>query len=318
MRNRRRRIGDVGEHRWLRTLLDALASVGGGRVLVGPGDDAAVLGPERRPWAVTTDAQREGVHFRAGWMSWPMLGRRAFRVSASDLAAMGANPRAALLALEVPRHLEVRALSAFVRAFAAEGRRHGAPLVGGDVSGGPRFGATVTLLGVLPGRAATRAGARPGDAVFVTGRLGAAAWAIRERRAGRVARIPLPPVRLGAGVTLARLASAMLDVSDGVVQDLGHLCRASRVGAVLEIDRLPLEPACRRLGRPGRLLAATGGEDYELLFTVPPSRLARLERAHLGCRITRIGTIVRGGRVALVDAQDRPVRRGRAGFDHFR
>lgn len=286
--------------------------------MVGPGDDAAVLAPERRPWVVTTDAQREGVHFRAGWMSWPSLGRRAFRVNASDLAAMGGVPRAALLALEVPRHLEVRELSAFVRAFAAEGRRYGALLVGGDVSAGPRFGATVTLLGVLPGRAITRAGARPGDALFVTGQLGAAAWALRERRAGREVRFPLPPMRLGAGVMLARLASAMLDVSDGLVQDLGHLCRASRVGAVLEIDRLPLDAACRRLGPPGRLLAATGGEDYELLFTVPPARLARLERARLGCRVTRIGTVVQGGGVTVVDSRGRTVRPRRAGFDHFR
>jgi thiamine-monophosphate kinase len=119
-------------------------------------------------------------------------------------------------------------------------------------------------------------------------------------------------------VALAPLASAMLDVSDGVVQDLGHLCRASRVGAVLEIDRLPLAAACRHFGRRGRLLAATGGEDYELLFTVPPAHLARLGRARLGCRITRIGTIVRGRRVELVDVRGRPVRQRRAGFDHFR
>jgi thiamine-monophosphate kinase len=286
-------------------------------VSIGPGDDAAVLAPERRPWVVTTDAQRAGVHFRVGWLSWGGLGRRAFRVAVSDLAAMGAAPRAALLALEVPRRFEVRSLSAFVRGFAAEGRRHGAALVGGDVSAGPCFGATATLLGVLRGRAVTRGGARPGDAVFVTGRLGAAAWAVRERRAGRRARLPLPPVRLEAGVALAPVASAMLDVSDGLLQDVTHLCRASGVGAVLELDRLPVIPACRRLGRSGRLLAATGGEDYELLFTVPRAGLPRLARARLGCAITRIGTIVPGRRVELVDAEGRLVRCRRAGFDHF-
>jgi thiamine-monophosphate kinase len=317
MRTRRRRIGDVGEHRWLQALLGGLASVRGGRVLIGPGDDAAVLRAERRPWAVTTDAQREGVHFRAGWMSWARLGRRAFRVNASDLAAMGALPRAALLALEVPRYLETDALAAFVRGFAAEGRRSGGLLVGGDVSVGPRFGATVTLLGVLPGRAVTRAGARPGDAVFVTGRLGTAAWAVRERRAGRAAPVPLPPSRLPTGAALAPLASAMLDVSDGLVQDLGHLCRASRVGAVLELDRLPVAAACRTLGRRGHLLAATGGEDYELLFTVPATHLPRLARAHAGCRVTRIGTVVRGAGVTLRDDDGRTVHASRGGFDHF-
>jgi thiamine-monophosphate kinase len=315
----RRLIGDLGEHRWLRGMLGGLASVGRTTgVLIGPGDDAAVLRGERRPWVVTTDAQRAGVHFRAGWFSWRDLGRRTFRVTASDLAAMGAAPRAALLALEVPRRFEVRALTAFARGFAAEGRRHGAPLVGGDVTAGPCFGATATVLGVLPGRAVGRGGARPGDAVFVTGRLGAAAWSVRERRAGRRVRLPLPPVRLAVGVGLAPLASAMLDVSDGLLQDTAQLCRASGVGAVLELDRLPVAPACGRLGRPGRVLAATGGEDYELLFTVPRARLRRLERVRLGCTITRIGTIVPGRRVALVDGAGRPVAWRRAGFDHFR
>lgn len=314
----RRRIADIGEHRWLQGLLGGLSSVGGmAGVSIGPGDDAAVLRPDRRPWVVTTDAQRAGVHFRAGWLSWGGLGRRTFRVAVSDLAAMGATPRAALLALEVPRRFEVAALSAFVGGFAAEGRRHGGMLVGGDVSAGPCFGATATLLGVLGGRAVMRSGARPGDAVFVTGRLGAAAWAVRARRAGRRVRLPLPPVRLQAGAALASVASAMLDVSDGLLQDLGHLCRASRVGAVLELERLPVVAACRRLGRPGRVLAATGGEDYELLFTVPRSRLPRLARTRLGCAITRIGTIVPGRRVALVDAEGRRVGSRRAGFDHF-
>jgi thiamine-monophosphate kinase len=315
----RRRVADVGEHRWLRTLLAALGPIAGRQgIVVGPGDDAAVLRPGRRPWVVTTDAQREGVHFRAGWLSWTALGRRAFRVNASDLSAMGSLPRAALLALEVPARFEAAALTAFVRSFAAEARRHGASLVGGDVSAAPRFGAVVTLLGVLPGRAARRNAARPGDAVFVTGRLGAAAWAVRARRAGRRAPLPLPPVRLAAGRALASLAGAMIDVSDGVLQDLGHVCRASGVGAELRLDRLPVTPSWRRLGRRGRLLAATGGEDYELLFTVPQARLARLARAALGCRVTRIGTIVRGRGVRVLDAGGRPLHVPHGGFDHFR
>jgi thiamine-monophosphate kinase len=315
----RRRIGEVGEHRWLRGLLDTVGSRQRARhVLIGPGDDAAVLRGERRPWVVTTDAQREGVHFRAGWAPWSGLGRRAFRVNASDLAAMGAVPRAALLALEVPRRMMVRDLSAFVRGFATEGRRLGAPLVGGDVSGGSRFGATVTLLGVLPGRAVTRAGARPGDVLFVTGHLGATAWAVRERRAGRRSRLPMPPIRLQTGIALAGIASAMLDVSDGVVQDLHHLCRASRVGARLEIDQLPLAPGWRRAGARGRVLAVTGGEDYELLFTVPPGRLRRFARTALGCTVTRIGTIVPGQGVRAIDGHGRSVRIRHAGFDHFR
>ena len=316
MTRSRRRIAEVGEHRWLRQLIGTLGRAGAG-VWIGPGDDAAVLRPERRPWVVTTDAQRAGVHFRAGWWSWRDLGRRTFLVAASDVAAMGAAPRAALLALEVPRRFDTAALSAFVRGFAAEGRRHRGSLIGGDVSAGPRFGATATVLGIPSGRVVTRAGARAGDAIFVTGRLGATAWAVRQRRRGRRLRMPLPPARFAAGTALAPLASAMIDVSDGLVQDMGHLCHASRVGAVLELDRLPVAALCRRLGRRGRLLAATGGEDYELLFTVPAARLARLARTRPGCRITRIGSVVRGSGVTLRDADGRTVRVSHGGFDHF-
>jgi thiamine-monophosphate kinase len=318
MRPRRRRIEDVGEHRWLRHLLGTLSSPRASHVLIGPGDDAAVLRSDSAPWVVTTDAQREGVHFRAGWASWPTLGRRAFRVAVSDLAAMGAAPRAALLAVEVPRHMDVGALTGFVRGFAAEGRRRGAPLVGGDVSAAPRFGATMTLLGVLRGRAVTRTGARPGDILFVTGRLGATAAAVRRLRAGQRTRLPMPPDRLQAGLALAPIASAMLDVSDGLLQDLGHLCSASRVGAVLELERLPLASACGSTGRRGRVLAATGGEDYELLFTVSPARVARLADAQLGCAVTRIGTIHRGRGVQVLDARGRSERIRHPGFDHFR
>jgi thiamine-monophosphate kinase len=312
------KVRQIGEHGWLRAVLPHLAAAARRRdVLVGPGDDAAVLASAGRPLVLTTDALREGVHFRSGWAPWPLLGRRAFRANASDLAAMGAVPRAALLALDVPPAMPVRALTAFVRGFAADARRHGAALVGGNVSRGARFGATVTLLGTLPGPAVTRDGARPGDTIFVTGRLGAAAFAVRALRAGRAGRLPLPPVRLRAGVRLASLASAMLDVSDGLVQDLGHLCRASHVAARRDLALVPCVPEAVRLGRAGRLVAATGGEDYELVFTVPAANLGRLARARLGCAVTPIGVIERGRSVRVVDA-GRAVRVGRVGFDHLR
>jgi thiamine-monophosphate kinase len=304
-----------GEHRWLRRLLAGLEG-SSSAVPVGPGDDAAVLRAERRPFVVTTDALHEGVHFRRGWASWPVLGRRALRASLSDLSAMAAAPRASVLALGVPRGMAAHDLHAFARAYAAEGRRHGAPLVGGNVSRAARFAATSTVLGVLPGTAVTRAGARPGDALFVTGSVGGMAAAVRARRANRRAALPLPPVRVAAGLALAGIASAMIDVSDGIVQDLGHVCRASRVGAEVDLSRLPLAASCRRLGAAGRILAATGGEDYELLFTVPTARLRRLAAARLGCRVTRIGTILPGRRVRL-RAGARVVRVRHEGFDHF-
>jgi thiamine-monophosphate kinase len=142
------------------------------------------------------------------------------------------------------------------------------------------------------------------------------AAAVRARRAGRRVPLPLPPVRVSAGLALAGIASAMIDVSDGIVQDLGHVCRASRVGAEVDLARLPLAASCRPLGAAGRILAATGGEDYELLFTVPAGRLRQLAAARLGCRVTRIGTILPGRLVRVRDGE-RMVRLRREGFDHF-
>jgi len=318
-----RRLRELGEHGWIARLVRRLAAPRHDRrVLVGPGDDAAVLRAGRRPLLFTTDTLIEGIHFRAGWAPPAALGRRAFRVSASDLAAMGGVPAFALLALEAPGRMGVGELDALVRGFAVAARRSGARLVGGNLAAGPHLAITVALLGESPGRVVTRAGARPGDALYVTGALGAAGLAVERLKAGRRARLPDPPLRLRAGRLLATVAHAMIDVSDGLVQDLGHLCRASGVVAEVEVERLPLAPACRRaLGRAAHALAATAGEDYELVVAVPRAReraLARL-RPRLGCRVTRIGRLVAGRpAVRMLDRAGRPLHLGRPGFDHFR
>jgi thiamine-monophosphate kinase len=234
---------------------------------------------------------------------------------------MGGRPLAAVLALEVPRGTRASTLDGLVDAFAAAARRHGAALVGGNVARGRQLGVVATLLGIAGPRLVTRAGARPGDAVFVTGTLGGTAAAVRARRAGRTVPLPRVPDRVRAGALVARVASAMIDVSDGLAQDVGHLCRASRVAAQLDAARIPIGAACRRLGRSALAAAVTGGEDYELCFTVPPSALARLAalEPRLGCRVTRIGRIERGRpRVRIVDAAGDPIPLARAGFDHFR
>jgi thiamine-monophosphate kinase len=168
----------------------------------------------------------------------------------------------------------------------------------------------------------TRAGAHVGDGVYVTGALGAMGAAVRALVAGRRGRLPAVPDRGAVGPQLAGVASAMIDVSDGLVQDLGHVCRASGVGAVVEAARLPVAASCRRaLGARAAVFAATAGEDYELLFTVSPRRAGALSRiaSRLGCRVTRIGTIVAGRpAVRLVDAGGRAIVPPRGGFDHFR
>jgi thiamine-monophosphate kinase len=318
-----RRLRDVGEHAWLATLVRRLARVPGERrVLLGPGDDAAVVRVGDTRVVLTIDALVEGVHFRSRWLSPAALGRRAFAISASDVAAMGARPSWALLALEAPPRTAVAAVDAIVGGFAAAARRAGASLVGGNLSAGPHLALAAVVVGTVQGRIATRSGARPGDRLYGTGTLGGAGLAVRRLATGRAGRLASPPARLAAGERLAVVASAMIDVSDGLVQDLRHVCRASGVGAEVELARLPLAAACRRaFGRGAPAFAATAGEDYELLFTLPPTRVAALGRIvpRLGCRVTCIGRIVAGRpTVRTLDAQGRPARLGRHGFDHFR
>jgi len=166
----------------------------------------------------------------------------------------------------------------------------------------------------------TRAGARPGDGLYVTGTLGGAGLAVRRLSARRRGRLPDPPLRVRAGTLLARVARAMIDVSDGLVQDVGHLCRASGVAAEIDAALLPLAAGLRRtFGTRAAAFAATAGEDYELVAAVPPSSERALARLDLGCPLTRIGRLVAGKpTVRLRDATGRPLALGRAGHDHFR
>src|SRR5262249_23394538 len=165
-----RRLRDVGEHAWIARLLrDLNGHRRRGRIVVGPGDDAALVRPGRRALLLTTDALIENGHFRAGWASPAALGRRAFRVSVSDLAAMGGTPAFALLSLEAPPRLAVRSLDALVRGFATAARASGATLVGGNVAASSHLAITVALVGEAPARVVTRAGGRAGDALYLTG-----------------------------------------------------------------------------------------------------------------------------------------------------
>ena len=313
------RLGDLGEHAWIAALLRRLAPAARRHgVLVGPGDDAAAVRLGARPILLTNDCLIEGVHFRRGWLTPAALGRRAFGASVSDVAAMGGQARFALLAIEAPPHVTQAYLDGVVRGFRAAAARAGARLVGGNLAAGRRLALTTTVVGTAPGPVVTRAGARPGDELWVTGVLGASGLAVRRLRAGRRVAWPAPPLRLRAGMALARVAHAMIDVSDGLAQDLGHLCRASRVGAEVLLDDLPVAPEARRaLGARATRFAAAAGEDYELLVAMPASARARL--GSLGCRLTRIGSVPTGPpRPRFLDAAGRPVSLRAGGFDHFR
>jgi thiamine-monophosphate kinase len=316
----KQRLRDLGEHGWIARMLRGLP--GGRRTIVGPGDDAAALRVPGGRLLVTTDSLVEGVHFRLGWETPVALGRRALRVNLSDVAAMGGSPLAAVVALQAPPGLPAPVLFGLMRGLAADARREGVDIVGGNLAAAPRLAITVTLLGQPGRRLATRAGARSGDDVWVTGTLGGAGCAVRALLAGRRVPRPAVPVRVAAGRLLAPVACAMIDVSDGLVQDLGHVCRASGVAAEIDATSIPVAAPCRRaLGAEAVAFAATAGEDYELLLTASARGRAGLVRlaSRLGCRLTRIGRIVAGRpAVRILGADRKPLALRREGFDHFR
>ena len=292
------------------------------RVPVGPGDDCAVLAPQRGALCVTTDAVVEDVHFTRAAFSPGDIGHKALAVNLSDLASMGCAPRWFVCALALPRDFPARELSGLARGMAALAREHRIALVGGNFTSARELSITITAAGELSRPPLTRAGARPGDVLYVSGTLGDARLGLEQLRAGvkrgaAVRRQRRPEPRVALGRLAARFASAAMDVSDGLAQDLGHLCAASRVRATVELERLPMTAAVRKALGPQGALA--GGEDYELLLSVPPGRGQAFERAcaRAGLPVTRIGHFSEGNGWVCRDMTGR-VLPPPGGFDHFR
>ncbi len=288
---------------------------------LGVGDDAALLRPRAgTELAVSTDMLVEGRHFRAG-ADARKLGHKALAVNLSDLAAMGATPRWATLALSLPDADEAW-ISAFAEGLLALADRFATELVGGDTVRGPRS-ICICILGEVPeGRALRRDGARVGDDVWVSGELGGAALALARPdidEAGR--RLDQPEPRVALGERLLRHASAAIDVSDGFAQDLGHILERSGCGALVHYDRLPKCGAFARIAQPEleRACVLAGGDDYELVFTASQGERSALDAlaADLGLPLTRVGAIRAGApALSIVDAQGREVSIP-SGFDHF-
>ena len=298
-------ISDLGEFGLIEEIAAALPR--SDRAVVGIGDDAAVLtAPDSRVVA-TTDLLVEGRHFRRDWSGAADIGAKAAARNLADVAAMGAVPVALLVGFAAPGDLAVSWARDLVAGLAAECARAGATVVGGDVSGAESVVLAVTALGDLAGRdPVTRAGARPGDVLAYAGVLGESAAGLALLAAGR----PGPPYH--AGPEAAELgATAMIDVSDGLLADAGHLARASGVQIDIGTDRFPGNPAltaaATALGRPGPLdWVLTGGEDHALAATFPAGR-------ELPGNWTVIGQ-VREGRGVLVNGS---AVTGRAGWNHF-
>jgi thiamine-monophosphate kinase len=323
-------IGSIGERALIRRITARLQSPSW--VIVGPGDDAAVIEPEPRTLDVlTTDAQVEDIHFDRRFCPPDAIGHKALAVNLSDLAAMGAAPRAALLSLALPAAISVADVDGLLDGLLALAGRHKVSLIGGNVTRSPGpLVVDVTAIGsVAPRRILTRAGARPGDEVYVTGTLGGGAAGLQAFRENadvpganeRYLR-PLPRVRAGVLLGRNRAASSCMDLSDGLGDALHQVAEASGVGIAVETGALPIESAVMGWFEQHRadpvLAAVSGGDDYELLFTSRPSQRGRLRavRSHLGdLPITKIGVVTKERKVVLRGpGGEVPVP---AGFSHF-
>jgi thiamine-monophosphate kinase len=309
-----------------RKLIERIRAHAGARVPhlpVGIGDDCAVLRPPRgHELLITTDFSLEDVHFRRDWHPAESAGHRCLARGLSDIAAMGGEPLAAFLSLALPAGLAQRWVDGFLRGVLKLAERYKVPLAGGDIAqSAAGVLADIMVVGSAPrGRALLRSGARPGDALYVTGALGGSAAAIQQMRAGKKLRpaqnrahfFPEPRIAAGRVLRERRVASAAIDLSDGLSTDLSHICRESDsgVGAVVYAESVPLAKGAT-LG-----LALHGGEDYELLFTAAPR--TRVAQEIAGVPVTRIGEIIRGDRVFLSDRQGRCHPMPPRGWEHFR
>lgn len=285
------------------------------------GDDCAVLQvPRGHEALVTTDFSLEGVHFRRDWHPPDAVGHRCLARGLSDIAAMGGTPRAAFLSLALPADLPQAWVDRFIAGLLKLASWYSVRLAGGDTAQSPDgVLADIVVLGSVPaGRAVLRSGARPGDFIFVTGTLGSAIAVLHRLREGEKLdpkshpKHFYPEPRLAAGQFLRakKLASAMIDISDGLSTDLGHICEESKTGALVYAESLPAAA-----DKDGLTFALHGGDEYELLFTARPDR--RIPRQIAGVPVTRIGEIVRGRQLRLAGANGKTQILRPAGWEHF-
>jgi thiamine-monophosphate kinase len=315
------------------------------------GDDAAIISPRgHNQWVLTCDAFLEGVHFLAKTHPPDSVGYKSLVRATSDLAAMGATPRFFLLNLALPRNasrpMRVRQstasapevwLRSFLRGMARAARELGMAVIGGDTTKSGRVFISITALGeIASGHALTRSGARPGDLIYVSGKLGRAQLGLglvlrglaSDRRFRSLTQPHLYPkirVELGSWLARRRIASSAMDISDGLSTDLARLCTASHAGAKIWADKIPAvaipAAAAKKLGNRKLnplQLALHGGEDYELLFTIPPHQAKKIRRASGASALTAIGEITPDRKIMLVQHDGRSQPLEPRGWDPFR
>jgi thiamine-monophosphate kinase len=333
------RMSDLGEFGLIRNI-QRLSFPKTSTVLIGIGDDAAALkvAPSRILLA-TTDMLLEEVHFDLSFTDFYSLGWKSAAVNLSDIAAMGGVPCHCLTALGIPDQITVEQITDFYRGFIALLKKNSATLIGGDTCHSTKgMVISVTVLGEVEKKnLLSRSGAEPGDRVFVTGTLGgsAAGLEILKNMARRswikgqkseVKRLmaehlrPIPRTAEGRAISRSGCASAMIDISDGLSSDLAHICEQSGVGAEVHSDRIPVSPSVMKLSgeltMPALHYALSGGEDYQLLFTVPPGKLNKLQSLHIP--VTEIGEVKQRKVLMLVDSRGRKNPLQATGYEHFR
>ncbi len=341
MRRTGKTVGETGEFNLIDRIRKILPVSGNRDLLVDIGDDTAVVRIDRkRALLLTCDIQVEGRHFLFDRTTPYRVGRRSMAVNLSDIASMGGRPTYALVSLGLPADMPVESFDRLFEGMRDEMSEHGAYVIGGNLARTKEeLVVDVTMVGETEvSRVLTRHNARPGDRIFVTGALGASGAGMEALRIfgkkvpGKYAELvrrhvlPAPRVEMGQRISRSGVASGMIDLSDGVASDLYHICEKSGVGAEIHEACLPLPERIGEIakmsGRPVLDLALHNGEDYELLFTVPPGVPERKIRAlpgKTGIPVTEIGRIVgRRAGYSLVDARGRKTPLKPAGWDHFR
>jgi thiamine-monophosphate kinase len=305
-------------------------------LLQGIGDDVAVIKMGAKVLLITTDILIEGVHFDRSWVDPYPLGRKALAVNLSDIASMGGIPKYFLISIGLPKNLQISFVSSFYRGLKREAKQFRVELIGGDTSLAPKIVINICLLGEGMKRDLLfRKGAKVGDDLFISGTLGDAALGLRilqeKKKMNGAERLvnkhlsPYPRIELGQSIAKRHLATAMIDVSDGLLIDTSHLLEESEVGARICEDRIPLSRLYRKwihfFSKDPCSFALSGGEDYELLFTAPPEmreRISSLARS-LKIPITRIGEIVpKKDGLHIIGRDEKDYSPSRLGFDHFR
>jgi thiamine-monophosphate kinase len=301
-------------------------------ILLGIGDDAAAWESANRVQLVTTDTLVQGVHFDLGAITWEELGWKAMAINLSDVAAMGGIPSYALLSLALPTHLEVNEVSEFIGSFLRTGVEFQVAVIGGNVASAPNIVITVTVIGYSKSKTMLeRSTASPGQQIAVTGYVGASAAGLemlkgktvsdpKARNILRQAHFrPVPRLREGQ-VLIEQGVRTAIDISDGLVADLDHICQSSKVNARINMEQVPIHPLVRAHFPNSQELALSGGEDYELIFTADQATVGCAKQA-LDCPVTVIGTITKEDlptRVLVVDSRDVVIPYRRKGWNHFK